>query len=53
MTFDFPTIRGIVKTLKEHEVPDEPLTVEDAAKIIDALAVKIERLERQLKNSRR
>jgi len=48
MTFDFPTIRGIVKTLKEHDNQDEPLTVEDAAQIIDKLAQKIEKLEREI-----
>lgn len=52
MTFNYPTIRGIVKTLKEQQDPETPLTVEDAAKIIDMLAIKIERLERDLKNRR-
>jgi len=52
MVFKYPTIRGIVKTLKEYDKQEEPLTVEDAAKIIDTLAMKIERLERELKNKR-
>ena len=52
MTFNFPTIRGIVKTLKEHDNQNEPLTVEDAAQIIDKLAQKIEKLERDIKNRR-
>ena len=52
MTFEFPTIRGIVKTLKEHNDQAEPLTVEDAAAIVDALARKIEKLEKDLKNRR-
>jgi hypothetical protein len=51
MTFNYPTIRGISRSLKEEE-PQTPLTVEDAAKIIDMLAAKIEKLEKQVKDRR-
>lgn len=51
MTFNYPTLRGICKTLKEEQ-PDKIMTVEDVSKIVDALTSKIEKLERELKNRR-
>ena len=52
MTFKYPTVRGISVSLKEVEDKQKPLTVEDAARIIDILAAKIEKLEKQVKDRR-
>ena len=52
MTFKYPTIRGVSRELKEIQEPETPLTVEDAARIIDMLAAKIEKLEKQVRDRR-